>query len=208
MSRYFEAPALVQLRREVDAEHPGRDRTADGWIGDTSHAARPSDHNPDRSDGGIVRARDFDKDGLDSGRLVLVALADPRTKYVIFNGLIWQRRSRHGGFYVSIYRGVNAHRGHVHVSVYADTARDSSPWGYSAPTPTTPPAAKPVAPPEEVPDMGALFRNKTTGATFYVIGGRGVRVLGDDLAAYTAAKVPLINLTPAGYSLNEQRYLV
>ncbi len=39
--------AASQLREQIDDSFPDRDRTSDGWIGDTRHAARKSDHNPD-----------------------------------------------------------------------------------------------------------------------------------------------------------------
>jgi hypothetical protein len=49
-----------QLRLQVDDSYPDRDKSSDGWIGDTSHKARRSDHNPDAK--GIVRAIDIDRD--------------------------------------------------------------------------------------------------------------------------------------------------
>ena len=52
--------AAKQLREQFDDTFPDRDRTSDGWIGDTRHAARPSDHNPDAN--GWVRAIDVDRD--------------------------------------------------------------------------------------------------------------------------------------------------
>jgi len=52
--------AAVQLREQFDDSYPDRDRTSDGWIGDTRHGARKSDHNPDVK--GWVRAIDIDRD--------------------------------------------------------------------------------------------------------------------------------------------------
>ncbi len=46
--------AAIQLREQFDDSYADRDRSSDGWIGDTRHAARPSDHNPDAQ--GWVRA--------------------------------------------------------------------------------------------------------------------------------------------------------
>ena len=48
------ARALEQLRSQVNEKWPNRSKNSDGSIGDTSHAARPSDHNPDRAE--IVHA--------------------------------------------------------------------------------------------------------------------------------------------------------
>ena len=130
---YFLSPALAQLRAEVNAVWPHRDKTSDGWIGDPSHQARPSDHNPDYSDGGIVRALDIDEDlvtGLavvgEAMPLVNQIIRDVRTRYVIYEGRIWTREN---GW--RPYSGVNAHRHHIHVSVrkVGNYDRDASPWG-------------------------------------------------------------------------------
>jgi hypothetical protein len=48
--------AAVQLREQIDDSFPDRERASDGWIGDTRHAARKSDHIPDEQ--GWVRAID------------------------------------------------------------------------------------------------------------------------------------------------------
>ncbi len=138
MTGYALSPALARLRAEVNALWPHRDRTSDGWIGDASHQARPSDHNPDWSAGGIVRALDIDEDlvaGLTAAGealpLVEQIIRDPRTAYVIYEGRIWQNPAalRQGGW--RPYTGVNAHRQHVHVSVRrgATWDRDGRAWG-------------------------------------------------------------------------------
>lgn len=122
MSEYYLAPSLAALFAEVNKAYPKRDRSSDGWIGDPSHAARVSDHNPDWSvpppRRGVVRAIDVDIDDNDSGRslaedLVKACVGDPRVWYVIFNGTIW---SRTYGWVARRYIG-NPHTGHVHVSI-------------------------------------------------------------------------------------------
>lgn len=120
---YFLAPALVQLRDEVNEHFPRRDKTSDGWIGDPSHAARVSDHNPDWNDTGrtygIVRAIDVDIDDNNPGRdlrreLLNACVGDPRVWYVISNGIIY---SSTYGFAARRYTGANGHFAHLHVSL-------------------------------------------------------------------------------------------
>lgn len=140
---YFLAPALVVLRDEANKAFPKRDKATDGWIGDPSHQARVSDHNPCWSCGGrsrgIVRALDIDitPDGDPSEDLRLEVLraviGDPRVWYVISNGKIY---SRTHGWVARVYTGSNPHNGHVHVSlngangVPGDPGNfDRSPWG-------------------------------------------------------------------------------
>lgn len=130
------APCLARARSDVNARWPGRDRTSDGWIGDTSHAARPSDHNPARPSG-IVRALDIDVDGIDRAALVAALIADERTEYVISHGVIYQRRY---GFAPRPYTGPNKHTEHIHLSTRhgARYDLDTRPWFT-----TTPPKAGP-----------------------------------------------------------------
>jgi hypothetical protein len=108
----FLAPSLVQLRNEVNARFPGRDRKSDGWIGDADHKKRKSDHNPDAK--GCVHAIDVDKDGINPKLVVSAAIKDPRTAYVIFNRKIYSRGS---GFRARKYTGKNPHTEHLHVSI-------------------------------------------------------------------------------------------
>ena len=113
--------AGIQLREQFDDSYPDRDRTSDGWIGDTRHSARPSDHNPDAE--GIVRAIDIDRDlsGKKKPDLMpdladqirLCAKSDKRISYVIFNGRIASSRM---GFRWRKYTGSSPHDHHCHVS--------------------------------------------------------------------------------------------
>ena len=115
--------AASQLREQIDDSFPDRDRTSDGWIGDTRHAARKSDHNPDES--GWVRAIDVDKDLFKGGkpdimgdlvdqlRLLCKSKTDKRISYIIYDGRIcssilnWKWRA---------YKGANKHEKHAHFS--------------------------------------------------------------------------------------------
>lgn len=139
---YFLAPAAVTLRDEVNAAFPKRDKASDGWIGDASHAARKSSHNPcwtcSGRAHGIVRGLDIDisPDGrpdADLAKVVLQAtIGDPRVWYVIHDGKIY---SRTFGWQPMVYTGSNPHREHVHVSlngangVSGEGNFDTSGWG-------------------------------------------------------------------------------
>lgn len=124
MPEFFLAPALEQLRSEVNRRFPDRDKASDGWVGDTSHQARPSDHNPcwdcPGKWEGIVRALDIDisPDGRPNvdlrRRLLRVTVGDPRVWYVISNGKIY---SRTNNWEPRAYTGPNGHFAHVHVSL-------------------------------------------------------------------------------------------
>lgn len=122
MTAWYVAPALLALRDEVNAAYPGRDKASDGTIGDPSHAARDSDHNPDWSSvpPGVVRAMDLDSDGTpgeltDLVRDVLTAtIGDARVWYVIWNSKLY---SRTFGWSPRVYHGSNPHDHHVHVSL-------------------------------------------------------------------------------------------
>ena len=110
--------AGVQLRDQVDTWFPDRRTTSDGWLGDSRHSTRKSDHNPD---GIWVRAIDIDSrlESSDSlapylaDQIRIAAKSDPRISYVIFNGRIcskilnWRWRK---------YKGINPHKKHIHIS--------------------------------------------------------------------------------------------
>lgn len=123
MPEYFLAPSLVGFRDEINKRFPKRDKSSDGWIGDASHAARPSSHNPDWGAPGkwrgVVRAIDVDIDDNDAGAdlrkmVIKAAVGDPRVWYVISNGIIY---SATYGWQARKYTGSNGHYKHVHISL-------------------------------------------------------------------------------------------
>ncbi len=163
------AKSLVTLRAQVDAAHPGRAKFNDGWIGDTAHQARKSDHNPNGA--GVVQAVDFSHDpahGFDSYAFadMLRQKRDPRIKYVISNSRImsssvnaWEWRP---------YSGADAHAHHVHISVSDNPARydDDHSWDIDAITVAPPP---PLHTHDEEPQP----TGRMTGITATVFGGAG-----------------------------------
>jgi len=112
--------AGVQLRDQVDTWFPDRCvKSPEGWLGDSRHSARKSDHNPDGF--GWVRGLDLNSrlESSDSlapylaDQIRVAAKSDPRISYVIFNGRIcskilnWKWRK---------YKGINPHKRHIHIS--------------------------------------------------------------------------------------------
>jgi len=125
------AESLIVLRRQLDERWPKRDRASDGSIGDQSHAARKSDHNPDKD--GVVTAIDIDRDiapGVNSRMLAeaLVASRDQRIKYIISNAQIISGPGGPSPWVWRPYTGVNAHKEHMHISVREDRRDDKSLW--------------------------------------------------------------------------------
>ena len=140
------ATSLQTLRAQVNAAFPTRDKASDGTVGDLSHSARKSDHNPNSA--GVVTAWDCDADlapTVTVGTLVdtLFQNKDPRLKYIIFNGRITYRENgKVAGW--KAYTGPNAHKHHAHISVASDPKLydDASPWNLGFLAPPTIPARR------------------------------------------------------------------
>lgn len=126
-------PNLLEGRDQLNARFPSRAKGAEGTIGDLSHKASPSSHNPDETGNpefsdhdGVdeVRAADFDKNLNDEHGVTMeqvvqlwIGLARSGTmwwiRYFIYAGRIWHRRD---GFVTRKYNGSNQHYDHVHVN--------------------------------------------------------------------------------------------
>lgn len=132
---------LTTFTNEVNQVFPGRDKRSDGSIGDQSHAAGTSGHNPDRTgraeyrDGDAkneVRAKDLDRDlrpgsGVDWMELLVqhVVRTARGGTYVPFEYIIYKRRiwGRWDGWVTRTYTGVNPHDQHAHFSgAYSERA--------------------------------------------------------------------------------------
>lgn len=117
------AKSLEVLRNQLNAAYPNRSKASDGTIGDTAHASRPSDHNPNSK--GVVTAIDIThdpKNGLDCNVLAeaLRNSRDPRIKYVIWNKRAFDPYNLKGNWDWQPYSGSNPHTKHLHISVKGD----------------------------------------------------------------------------------------
>lgn len=128
--------AAKQLREQINARFPHRDKRSDGSVGDLAHAIRKSDHNPDPTSAPpmVVRAIDIDEDltTLDDSLANRLAEGlremgphDARLSYVIFEGAI---ASRAKGWEWRPYNGANAHKTHLHVSFTRKGDHDATPF--------------------------------------------------------------------------------
>lgn len=111
------ANSLTRLRDQINAAYPNRNKASDGTIGDTSHAASSSDHNPNSQ--GVVNALDLTHDpanGFDAHALAerLRTNRHPNLRYIISNSRI---ASAGTGWEWWKYSGSNPHSKHVHISV-------------------------------------------------------------------------------------------
>lgn len=139
------AKTLATFESELNRAYPKRDKTSDGKLGNLSHQATKSDHNPDSR--GVVCAFDVDEDLLGptdaypsfhSGRAAAPLVAEilklaragklPQLYYLIYEGKIY---SRTYGFRERKYEGASPHDHHFHLSVYHDAkhADSTKPWG-------------------------------------------------------------------------------
>lgn len=121
------APALDQLRAEVNALWPNRSKASDGTIGDAAHSARTSDHNPNARRS--VNAMDITASGIDTTKLINAAKKHPSVRYIIFRGKIMNRDI--GNFRARPYGGSNPHNAHVHISIYQSATAENrtQSWG-------------------------------------------------------------------------------
>lgn len=127
----------MTLRGEVNRRYPSRDKASDGAIGDASHAATWSDHNPNAA--GVVCAYDIDTDLDDRSPETILELSEfVRThphrdlKYWIFSGRMFSAYAAHGfaSFTWRPYGGGDPHTSHAHVSVGVGLDGRSAPGTY------------------------------------------------------------------------------
>lgn len=163
---WYPAPFIKHILLEANRRWPTRSRASDGIIGDATHTAQVSDHNPDPS--GCVHAVDITHDpahGFDAWReaqqiAVRIALGkDTRIKYlvsfdgykdVIFNPSVSMTWRQNGT------TPKREHASHLHVSIRYDFASETSRSDLFVAVPPTP-VPEMVPPPNYVSKGDAML---------------------------------------------------
>ena len=127
--------SLKTFRAQVNKLAPKRSKASDGWIGDSKHSMRKSDHNPEPD--GTVDAFDLTHDpkgGVDIQKVcdALLASRDPRISYLICNGQIIAGANGPQPWVKRNYTGANKHTKHLHVSVLDKGQDNAAPWKIEA----------------------------------------------------------------------------
>ncbi len=117
-------PAAIAVLRQATALAPKRNKLSDGLLPSKAHikASPNSDHNT----GLAVDLTHDPKAGIDCAEIFEKLKEDERVAYLIFNKKIWSRLKASAGN--RVYTGSNSHSKHLHISINADSANDTSPW--------------------------------------------------------------------------------
>jgi hypothetical protein len=117
-------PAALAVLRQATALKPKRNKASDGLLPSAAHlkASPNSDHNT----GLAVDLTHDPKNGIDCVEIFEKLKEDDRVLYLIFQGKIWSKeKSKLGN---RRYTGSNPHNKHLHISIDASRATDTSPW--------------------------------------------------------------------------------
>jgi len=218
MASWTVVPNLNELLDQMNARFPKRDKASDGAIGNTSHAARPSSHNPDKTgspeyrDGDSrneVRARDIDKDLKDTHGVTMEKVVQhwiknarngklPWVRYFIFNGRIWHKRDN---FKTRKYTGSNKHDKHVHVNSDFTQSADSATktnWllkDFGVPKPKPPVKPQPAQPAKPVsPEQTAAVQKIQRALEVEPDGNWGSKTDSHAQLMHSAAQAITVNL--------------
>ena len=115
------APAAIAALRQATALKPKRKKASDGLLPSKAHVHQ--NPNSDHNSGYAVDVTHDPHFGIDCAFAFIKLQADPRVKYLIFNGKIWSMEKGNRE-----YTGPNKHTKHLHISIKETCGEDTSPW--------------------------------------------------------------------------------
>ena len=117
-------PCCYCCSTQATALWPKRKKASDGLLPSSAH--RKQNPNSDHNIGLAVDLTHDPKNGVDCAVIFEKLKEDERVQYLIFNKKIWNRKYAKSGN--RPYSGSNPHTKHLHISIRADKADDTSPW--------------------------------------------------------------------------------
>lgn len=114
-------PAAKSVLRQATALRPKRMKASDGLLPSKAHIKQ--NPNSDHNSGFAVDLTHDPVNGFDGHEVYEALKADLRVKYLIFKGMIWNKKDGDRP-----YTGPNAHNHHVHISIKDTCGNDTSPW--------------------------------------------------------------------------------
>ena len=117
-------PAALAVLRQATALKPKRKKASDGLLPSAAH--RKQNPNSDHNTGLAVDLTHDPDNGIDCVEIFQKLKEDKRVAYLIFKGKIWSRQYAKQGD--RRYTGSNPHNKHLHISIVATGANDTSPW--------------------------------------------------------------------------------
>ena len=115
------APSAKAVLRQATALRPKRKKASDGLLPSAAHRKQSptSDHNT----GYAVDLTHDPANGIDCQDIYKKLQQDKRVKYLIFKGKIWSAQNGE-----LVYKGINQHNKHLHISIKVTCGEDTSPW--------------------------------------------------------------------------------
>lgn len=115
------APAARAVLKQATSLFPKRNKASDGLLPSKAHIKQSpaSDHNS----GFAVDLTHDPENGIDCKDIYHKLQQDKRVKYLIFKGKIWSAQNGE-----LVYKGINQHNKHLHISIKVTCGDDTSPW--------------------------------------------------------------------------------
>lgn len=118
------SPAAIAVLQQATALCPKRNRASDGLLPSLAH--QQQNPNSDHNTGLAVDLTHDPANGIDCVDIFQRLKKDRRVSYLIHAGKIWSPQRANEGD--RNYDGPNKHPHHLHISIKAEFANDTSPW--------------------------------------------------------------------------------